>query len=542
MPIKVMLVDDEIIVRIGMKSAIDWEGNGFRYAGEAGDGVEALALLDRINPDILLTDIKMPNMNGIELIKEVKRKRPEIRIIVLSSHDEFDYVRSAMKLGADDYILKASVDPDKLIHLLRETASRIEPASESASANPKEDGHTSSPRETLEDLLCRCMEGEIRLEDMNRQALLESFSRHRAYIALARVTEDETTQTAFVPPAAAATLGHVLELNAQKWVRTTLARSSEREVVLVLWLKDEISAERLREIGKDLASAAGRFTGIAVDIGFSGGCESPGKLAEGYNEAAQALETSFFGTGEHVYIHAEQGLNNSSLGVSLISRQDEKELVLAVEQLDEEAIRHKIDGILANVKIARPPIAQAIQACLDLFYTLQTAFRKLGIPEERQAEGEQPAYSEIIGFTRIRLAEQWFEHYVAQNVHRVRSASRERGREEILALVTYMKDHYSERMTLKQAAARTMMSEGYLSFLFKKETGTGLIEFLNGLRIDKAAELLRNTHLPSYAIAEKVGYDNFNYFGRIFKKVKGMSPKRYRANFIIGSTTSIPSE
>ncbi|MFS0839753.1 response regulator [Paenibacillus sp. 1P03SA] len=122
---KIMLVDDEFLVRLGIKSLIDWERHGFTYAGDAQDGREALALIGEVKPDIVLTDIVMPRMDGIELIGHVKRDYPHIHMIVLSSHTDYDYVRQAMKLGVEDYILKASLKPEELVDMLAGVAAKI---------------------------------------------------------------------------------------------------------------------------------------------------------------------------------------------------------------------------------------------------------------------------------------------------------------------------------------------------------------------------------------------------------------------------------
>ena len=553
MPINVMLVDDEIIVRIGMKSVIDWEGNGFRYAGEASDGAEALAMLDAVNPDILLTDIKMPNMNGIELIEAVKRSKPDVRILVLSSHDEFDYVRSAMKSGADDYILKASVDPDKLIRLLCETAGKLKrdrPAkleADEAASGEEVRAEVSSLDEELKVLLLNAAEGRLRMEERNSPVLAEAFSGRLAYVAVAQIAEfeawtDAGTRASGGSSAALSRLVHVLELNARKWARVSIAKASEREVVLVFWFPEQETQDRLAEIGADLTSAASRFAGAEIEIGFGRGCEDPDKLTAGYEQAARALERAFYGVEERVFVYEDaDSVNEASVNLSL-SKAEEKELGLAVERLDEADISRIIGRFFAVLHSAKPPVPQTIQACLDLYYSLQANFRMLGVAEGDKRSSERPAYREIVGFAKSRQAELWFKRYVARSLQAVRALSRDRGREEIESLVAYMRKHYAESLTLKQASEMTRMSEGYLSFLFKKETGTGFVEYLNELRIEQAARLLRDTHLPSYAIAEKVGYDNINYFGRVFKKMKGVSPKRYRANYTLGSATSIPSE
>jgi len=568
MPINVMLVDDEMIVRIGMKSVIDWEGNGFRYAGEASDGAEALELLDEVNPDIVLTDIKMPNVNGIQLIEAVKKRKPDVRILVLSSHDEFDYVRSAMKLGADDYVLKASVDPDKLIRLLKETAGKLPPnrkddAEESAVASGGAGRTEGDPlrKSALEGALHRALESRLRQDERELPELREAFAGGTAYVAVARRTKGgagdnrakgahSVEPTGAVGQAGGATAGfsvdtlvHVLELNARKWARATVAKATQEEVVLVLGFRERAERGRFAEIGADLVSAAERYAGTELELGFGGACSEPGELATGYAQAGKALERGFYGGGERTFVHGAAESPGPATVVPSLSQEKEKALGLAIERLDEKEIARVLGGWFSALRASRPPVAQAIRICLDLYYALQSGFRKFGyIEDETRTEDDKPAYSEIVGFSKLRQAELWFERYVAGSLLAIRSAPRERGREEILELVAHMRERFDESLTLKQAADIARMSESYLSYLFKKETGKGFVEFLNELRIERAAGLLRDTHLPSYAIAEKVGYENINYFGRIFKKVKGMSPKRYRANYTIGSTTSIPTE
>lgn len=122
--LKVMLVEDELLVRLGIKSLVDWESHSFDYIGDAADGEKALELMEQDVPDILLTDIVMPRMDGLELIARVKEKYPDMMIIVLSSHDEYDYVRRAMKLGIEDYVLKTSIKPSVLLELLGEAAAK----------------------------------------------------------------------------------------------------------------------------------------------------------------------------------------------------------------------------------------------------------------------------------------------------------------------------------------------------------------------------------------------------------------------------------
>jgi len=116
--VKVLIVEDEILVRIGLKMSVDWERHGYQIVGEASDGIEALRLCESLKPDIVLTDIKMPKMNGLEFIKQLNDKYPDIKAVILSNYDEFSYAQEALNLGAVNYVLKVDVNPDELIEIL----------------------------------------------------------------------------------------------------------------------------------------------------------------------------------------------------------------------------------------------------------------------------------------------------------------------------------------------------------------------------------------------------------------------------------------
>jgi len=116
---RVMVVDDEFLVRLGLRTTMDWEAHGYRIVGEASNGKEALEMFDEANPDILLTDIKMPIMDGFRLIEEVRKRKKNIQIIILSHYDEFSYVQKALEFGANQYILKSEMNEQKLIDLLK---------------------------------------------------------------------------------------------------------------------------------------------------------------------------------------------------------------------------------------------------------------------------------------------------------------------------------------------------------------------------------------------------------------------------------------
>ncbi|KIL42279.1 hypothetical protein SD70_01770 [Gordoniibacillus kamchatkensis] len=177
------------------------------------------------------------------------------------------------------------------------------------------------------------------------------------------------------------------------------------------------------------------------------------------------------------------------------------------------------------------PIEHYIQVCLQMLHCFLTAAHFLDNDALLQKMGDaSPLYYQVIRFETWEESREWFLQLIEGYCSAVREATKGSGREDISYLIDYIKENYQSNLSLKQAAKMLNISEGYLSYLFKKVTGTGFIEYVNRIRIDKAEVLLRQSNLPGYAIAERVGYENVNYFGRIFKKITGLNPKEYRAH------------
>ncbi|KKC47220.1 hypothetical protein VE23_08750 [Paenibacillus sp. D9] len=399
--LKVMLVEDELLVRLGIKSLVDWESHSFDYIGDAADGEMALELMEQGVPDILLTDIVMPRMDGLELIARVKEKYPDMMIIVLSSHDEYDYVRRAMKLGIEDYVLKTSIKPSVLLELLGEAAAKYESRRGSgASPAPAE------RRGSQADRMGRQLRGELQEP---RPAGLE------------------------LPP---------------------LPKGMRLLHVRVRGFRDESQRD----------------------------------------SAFRLLD------------HLVQSELRDFLGSSLCMP-NPLEMAALIQPLESTADAIAADAIAAEAAAAR--IDSLIRASGSM----------LGMELEAGLSPPCADWEELRGY------------YAEARRHVEESPPNAASREDIRGLLAYLGENYAKSLSLKDAAARLSMSEAYLSTLFKRETGMNFTDWVNRLRIEKASEYLKKTDMPSYLISERVGYENINYFGRIFKKVKGISPQQFRGKF-----------
>ncbi|WP_010276081.1 response regulator [Paenibacillus senegalensis] len=594
MEVKVLLVDDELLIRLGIKSIIDWERHGFAYLGDAPDGEQALEMMDKELPDILLTDIVMPRMDGLKLIEAVRARYPRVRIIVLSSHNEYDYLRAAMKLGVQDYLLKASMKPEELLELLQEMAEQIR--ADHRGLSMREGGQPPAAAadkaradwlhrvlagvdaaEEMEGELADELQGELRgelegeLEDELRGELKDELrgelkdelqgelrgelegklQKERIGVSLREASRLLLLRVHQLGSKAAdlqqnrTTLHNLIELELHKWRAGCVFPYRDNEWVVLLpegpdgraggpakvsvparagipegpdgRAGEPTALKQAQLIGRDLISAARRFLNVSMSIGISRSFTGTAQIRSAYREAERVLQLYFVDGKEKVYTCEEYALPDSA--PFLITKDEVRRLKSELNQLHEEGAVAVVRAIFDRMRQSQSPVDRSIQACLQLLHVIQY----------ESSREESPLYKQVLGFEQLEEARAWFEKLVRDSIQRAKDTLRESHREEIMKLLVHMKSHYKQDLSLKKAARLVNMSESYLSFLFKKEMNISFTEYMNQLRIEKAAELLLDTDLPSYRIAEEVGYENNNYFGRVFKKVKGISPQQYRS-------------
>ena len=179
-------------------------------------------------------------------------------------------------------------------------------------------------------------------------------------------------------------------------------------------------------------------------------------------------------------------------------------------------------------------VKHTLKICLYMVYCMTRAFKRYDIElvsDFQEGSSQVPIYERVLGFEELDQLQDWLLQFISFYCEYIKKTKKDTYREEIQRLIDYIKVNYYEDLSLKRASQITHMSESYLSFIFKKETQIGFTEYVNQVRVNKAAEYLRQTDWPIYLIAEKVGYDNINYFGRIFKRILGLSPSQYRSQY-----------
>jgi two-component system response regulator YesN len=526
---KVFLVEDEIVVREGIRNNIPWEKTSYTLAGEAPDGEIALSMIQDIKPDILITDIRMPFMDGLALSRIVRKTLPWIKIIILSGHDEFEYAREAISIGVEEYLLKPVSSRD-MLQALDKMARRIDEEKEKflSMEHLKRQvlSHADILRERwLQDFVSGKIPAAEAIEKGRELGIGDLVARSYTAAVILVVSPD----------------GDSINLLPVKSIIRSITASYPN---VILFQKDEKKHVMLIKEGAAEESVEDSVYAIAQAVKHEVERNTACKVAVGIGPAVNRL-----GEVSKSYFRAEQIADyHSALGLMQIA---DSANTPAGEDLADKAGRLSIDGdvLLAKFRYASKKDIDALireytellrdsageNSLLEYFILGEIVVAASKIAEELngdiktilpfglgQAELQEITGSREILYERIRAL---FEAVIEFRDSRVEG----RYQSVILKAREYIDGHYrDENISLHTVAGHVGISPNHLSTVFSQETGENFVEYLTRVRIEKAKQLLKNTAMKSADIAGEAGFSDPHYFSFIFKKHTGFSPREWK--------------
>lgn len=515
---KVLIVDDEVLVRQGIKHHLNWEQEGFRIVGEASNGKEALELIERLHPHIVITDIVMPVMDGEELTRIVKAHYPEIEVIVLSSFGEFEYVRSTFQSGVADYILKPKLEAKELLQILRRTARKI-PSLQLAEAN----GDYSS--QSIEHIMDKLVSG---FEAEYDPSLITSTFPYNGYCLLGAdlkllQRKDDPTLIARVRARIAGELNSGFEKAA--YVPVIPAQSSVL-VFLVNASKNE-AGRRLTLVGKALAAWS---TEVTLDIGWTIGMlfSEFNQLGHIYRDNLVKLnEYRFYFPGSSLIIHSELPVPT---GVDV-----RFDMTRFTEQMNrqhfESAFSDLQEYVLAVSGNYKADVFELKSFLSNIIFNIIIMLGQMKHDVRDLEEAKYSYFKSIDESKHIQEAVSLLNKFIGVAVERI-ERKRSEGNPNMVMLLDYIREHYAEPLSLTEVAKHFHFNPSYLSSYFTSHNTEGFSEYLNKIRVEKAVELLRIDTASISEISNMVGYSDHSYFTKVFKKLTGFSPSQYRKQSI----------
>ncbi|MGN7359401.1 response regulator transcription factor [Paenibacillus sp. SAF-054] len=530
---KVLIADDEKHVREAIKLLADWEGHGITTILEASDGQSAVELILEESPQIVLTDMRMPRMDGTKLLEWVKSNRPAVKTIVISGYDDFDLVRHAIRSGGLDYILKP-VDPDALNEALGKAveAIRLETLQDSLSTRKNMELNRMKPH-YADKLLTDLISSHGGKEELARQ-LREEFSLPdaigsccAAVISTAQLDPDLLDKFQHMRQLLYFTLTNICNevlLSGQKGIAFHHLGNPE-EIVLLIWDETMPLQATLEEIRSGIDLTLHR----QIHIGAGPRQPFPAGVSGSYQQAHEALWQRNAGelTG---WLHVGTPKPQKPLRLATY----EERFRMAALSGSMEQIGSAVDSWMDEVrKLGNVTPEELMQWNAEWDWML-----KQWMDRSSDSSNPGPDKDALLELPRsLPMDPQgkisyplWKSQYEGRLTAASRILTQQHSRENhiIHDIARYLEHHYAEDISLQDMAARFFLSREYISRRFKQEFGVNISDFLAGVRIEKAKLLLLNPQLRISQVAEMVGYQDEKYFSKVFKKQEGRTPNEYR--------------
>ena len=529
---RIMLVDDEEEVRKAMIRQMDWEQLGFTMVGDAENGEEALEKLEQLEPDVVMTDIRMPYMDGLALTAKIREKYPFIKILIFSGYDDFEYAQQAIKLNVTEYILKP-VNSQELAEILRRTRMSLDEEIEQRRniSTLRESYLGSLPilRELfLNDLVSRTRDVDSIVPKLREYGIdiLDARKWLAAVIHVEQLERTENQELSKHQELIPISVWRLVEDHLKTYCRSAIFNSMDG--ITVIAAVDEGNTQTgLLNLLNDICKESRRMLGVVITIGAGRSCDTLQEISCSYQTAVDALGyRAIVGNGQVIYINDVEPVNRGKLQ---LDAEGEEQLTAAIKFGPREQIERVIRELTARMEDAKVHARQHQVYMLSIVNCMTRLMEQYDLDMGQMFDSEN-RYTDIMKgiYRREEFAGEILP--IACRMNEALNQERDNTTKRvILEAKGYIWEHYSEPdLSVEMLCRHLHMSPAYFSTVFKKETGQSYVNYLTEVRLKKAVELLKNTDDKTYMIAQKVGYQEQNYFSYVFKKRFGVSPTKYR--------------
>lgn len=533
---RIMIVDDEEEIRLGIIKKIDWESNGFIVVGDAENGQDALEKAEKLQPDVIMTDIKMPFMDGLELGKKLVELMPSTKIIVFSGCDDFEYAHAAIKINVVEYVLKPinSVELIEVLKRLREQLDRE--YNEKRNLENLYKHYVKSLPVIREQFLVGIIEGKIDEDKWKEQAEDLGIDFKYEYVNVALIHADGVLSLEESSNVSIQRESTLVPISIKKIVDETIDKYcefvsflySDMVVIIANYEKKEDVLSFIKGIN-EVCKIYERIMNLTISAGIGYTYSNISEVRLSYRTAQNALDYRFvLGTGKAIYIDDVEPDNSIQLK---LEEQEERLMLNAIKISSEEEITEIINNLFKKTEDLLLPFNQYRIYIMEIMTSLLKLVQAYRLELDEIFGENFNCYSYLEAFDSIHEVKKWLiQKAIKVNV----CIKRERVNSSMLLIERakqYIKENYSEfDISVEKLCSKLHVSPTYFSTIFKKETGMNFVNYLTNIRLEEAVKLLNTTDDKTYMIAEKVGYPEANYFSYVFKKEFGVSPSKYRKN------------
>lgn len=530
--LKVLIIEDEMLVRMNLTTLINWEKNGFVICGEATNGKDAIEKIEIQRPHIVIMDVVMPIMDGVELSYYISRKYKDVKMIVLSNYGEFDYVRETLKNGAVDYVLKHSLNSTTLLDVLNKAKTRIE-----------EEIQEKNERIRTEERLKIAIDA-IKENYIKKLVLGVNTDKVRDYFELLQlelgwknvvvvsmhilnyliITNDysDKEQELLIH-----SIINVCNQIINRMKNGIISYIEQGRFILLFSCESEKSESNIYQLVYNymerISNAIDNFLDIEVVWGSTNHlCNNYLDIPQHYHRACKVMEEKL-----NAKIDNEQNRNDNKKVISL-SISDEKKLLSAIEMKDTEQIYEILNHIFCELEEHGANYDSVQIITTELLTIALKACKEFGIETQNIYNPEKHKVNCLLQKMSIKNIYEWIKGIYFRLIELAKTKYvRGDYSEYVNNAILYLNNNYMEDISLDKVAEIVGISPSYLSRLFRDETGQSFVSYLNNIRIDMAKKYIREGEKNIKTLYNKVGFNSYSYFFTIFKEIVGCTPLTY---------------
>lgn len=529
---RIMLVDDEEEVRKSMIKTMKWEEAGFIVVGDAENGKDALDKIELYEPDVILTDIKMPYMDGLELARQVKENYPSTRVVVFSGFDDFEYAKQAIKCNVTEYILKP-VNGEELTNILIKIRDNLnQEMEEKRSIETLRESYQKNLPLLKEHFLLDLVHGKldtdtiaIKLQEYKLQNLIGS-SLVVASTEISMEQENPSNSNLYKEEA-------YLTLSVERCLEEKLSGNyayalfhSGGRIHMIIALKEGQNLSHLMVLLNHACKECKRIHDLDITIGLGEAYPQIEQVKKSYKEAKAALGyQKIMGKGSTIYIKDMEPISHRKPMEFLV----EKDLIAAIKFGSKEDIYHCIEETFAKMKEQKLHTIEYQLYILNFVHMIVKLLNDTGIDTLHIFDNTLDINELISSLQESNDLKRWLLQ-VCNKISDFIGTDRENVTQSIInSAKLFIEKQYSDPLlSVEMLCQHLHITPTYFSTIFKKETGQSYVSYLTQLRMEKAKEFIELSDDKTYVIARNVGYEDPNYFSYVFKKQYGVSPSKFR--------------
>ena len=525
---RVLIADDEYLICELIKKLIRWEDLGLELVGEAGDGETALKMIVALKPDIVITDICMPGIDGLSIVKAIRKKKLDTSVIIISGHKQFEYAINSIKYGVEDYLLKP-INEDELNHRLKCICQRI---SDLNKRNQKSKKLEINFQENIIKLRARMIEDVLlknisfkNFDEFNNQF---QFSFKKKFLQVVVVKLDQKGIENFPLSKQHIVLNKIVDKIKDILENSNLSvEFSIFNGLLYCFLNfdDMLPKKEYKKAFESIKEVTNVYVQYFITMGIGRTTDDIHNLSEAIESARSAIFSRLaLGVNRCIFF---EDLNFNNIDEKVIY--NDKiiwEFKNTIELLDREKMQDLVSKITNSIKEAE--VSPEIK--LNLFSKLLIEFFiAIGKDPNNSDKEDLDSYTknifeyynlnDVVAFIKKTITQEYDIYFNNKHLKLTKP---------VRVAKSYIEAHYNENITLNLIAGMVYLNPVYFSIMFKKEEGTNFLEYLINIRVNKAKELLKDSTFSIAEVARKIGYKDTRYFTVLFKRITGITPKEFR--------------